>query len=181
MNEVCYSAKDAFEKRFNKVKYACEAYRVAIYGSADWKQDIIISAGNAKTQQKLSNPNCESGLIYESEISEGKTVRDGSFLMKSYILLSDNKDEILKKFDKANRDELLLFMVLANPTLLNDNEIQDAFFNRVSTIHEQEGATEEAQRREVSDYSKFFKCFKGAHKDPVVAHSYFPKEREIEK
>ena len=180
MNEVCYSAKDAFEKRFNWVKFACESNNVAIYGSADWKQELIIYSNNAKIQQKVVHPNCENGLIQESEATEGKLNRVGICLMRTYFLASNNKNELLEKLNISNMDELLLFMVLANPTLLNDNDIQEAFFRRLSDIQQLDGSIEKTQKDEVLVYSKFFKFFEGAYEDDIVSHAYFPNKNEKE-
>lgn len=166
MNDVCYSAKNAFETRFNHTQSACNRadHGQAIYGTADMAQSLMVN-------KKGIRPDCSSGLIIESEEMDGLTNRDGSFLRREYCL---NARGIEENMQNATRDELNLFLVLADPKILNNETIQAAFFDRLSTIQKEEGVQDVLQHgggnlelrdrheEETEKYSEFFGFFQNA-------------------
>lgn len=177
MNEVCYSAKNAFKRRFDETQSACSRadHQHAIYGTADYTQSIMVN-------QKGIRPNCSSGLIIESEEKEGLTGRDGKFLRREYSLTPVG---IEYKMQDATRDELDLFLVLANPKILNNEAIQTSFFDRLSTIqkeesvqkvleHTSDAALREQHNEETEQYSEFFGLFQGAVENPSH-RAFYPK------
>lgn len=182
MNEVCYSAKDAFEKRFIQVQSASstKGHEHAIYGTENIKQSVMVN-------KKGFRPNCSSGLIYESEELEGLTGRDGQFVRREYTLSNVG---IAEKMQEATRDELNMFLVLANPNVLNDEENQKAFFDRLTAIqkeeniqsvlgHKSSSELSEKQEEEVEKYNKFFEMNKGAVEDPTIK-AFFPAGYELD-
>lgn len=177
MNEICYSAENAFKTRFEAVKtaYNRDDHRGAIYGLADCMQSIMVN-------KKGVRPNCTSGLINESEEKEGLTGRDGEFLRREYYLNIVGIDE---KMRSATRDELNLFLVLADPDILDNEKVQAAFFDRLSTLQKEEMAQKVSQNKgddsnlesqheeETKQYAQFFGFFKGAVKVHSI-NAFFP-------
>ena len=163
MGEVCFSADQAFNVRFNQVKTACENKdkKMVIYGPVHCKQTIITHKFN--DSKDYMRPKCETGLIIESEVRDGQTGRDGVFLCRDYTL-SPVKGTILQTLPFATRDELLLFLVLADPDNLNDQEIQKAFLDRASALKDES----------ISKYAEFMQFFDGAVKNDSF-FAYFPK------
>ena len=182
MNEVCFSAKDAFEKRFSQVESALNRkdHGHAIYGTENINQSIMVN-------KRGFRPKCTSGLIYESEELEGLTGRDGEFLRREYCLSNIG---VADKLQQATRDELNLFCVVADPNVLNNEENQQAFFDRLSTVQKEESiqnvlshrsssALTEQHSEELNKYEQFFGMFQGAVENPT-SKAFFPKGYEPE-
>lgn len=161
MNEICYSAEDAFKKRLSETEDACKnPQERVIYGSAHYAQQIIVHTMQ-DIKENYARPNCPNKIFTESEPKAGSTGRDGVILYRGYTL-DVSKNDILNKLSVATRDELNLFLILANPTILNNDKVQKAFLDRVSIIQKEEKTHPEKQNEENLAYTKFFKNIHGA-------------------
>ena len=132
MSTVYYSAKDAFETILDDVRWRAEK-GWAIYGTGS-SQLAIITKGNG------TRPDCsQNGPISESEEELSRTGRDGAIIDRRYRLADGIYSELLKN---ATKDDLYLFMSLANPNTLNSSEVHDAFFDRWEQIKKDEEVSE---------------------------------------
>jgi len=177
MSTVYFSAKHAFDERLKDVTAAASSdnKKVAIYGTGTQKLEVIV-------KDKGVRPDCVSGLINESSETDAFTMRDGDVKVRSYKV---NEENIIENMGNATRDELNLFMSLANPKILNDRDVQSSFFDRVSKIQERDffeaavghrssEGLEEAHMEETAGYTEFYSKVQGAVEVPEY-HVFYPQ------
>lgn len=177
MSIVYFSAKNAFEERLKDITSAVSnpSGKAAIYGTGTRNLSIIVNDNGIR-------PVCSSGLINESEETDGLTIRDGNVKIRSYNV---NENNILESMKNATRDELDLFISLADPNTLNNLQIQSSFFGRLHEIQQQDIFNAAVQNKsdeglealhmeETVQYADFYLKLEGAVEVPEH-HAFYPQ------
>ena len=126
---VCKSVEEAFqlcyEDLINRIKT-----KQAIYGTACYTQDII-------TEKAVGiRPKLSGGIILESSPIEINSFKYGlGRYGHTYFV---NKELTLEMFNTATKDDLYLFIIIAHPNHLKDEQLKNILLNRLSKIYQEE-------------------------------------------
>ena len=178
MSTVYCSVSQALDETYRDIKQRVEK-NWAVYGTASFHQTLI-------TEDIGVRPVISGEVVEEGELREINTgVYGYGRKGHNYSVKEDLK---LEDFGSATKDELYLFVTMAHPSVLKDENLKRVIGDRLKDVYQEElsgvgvneAETKQQQQEDMEKvmyiYDTISKAVKGSGHEVYYAEGYQPEE-----